>query len=380
MTFARKFFLCVLCTLSFGAFGNGDSSPEKQRTNAASRMVDKPWLVIDYEGSVQGGLDAEDFPQLLVMQLAKAGVFRCVEMKDADFLKRPDVLDAMMSSGDRVSCISWVIRNTDTPRGRVLTISIGYRKLFRTGRGELLKSQDVLVRERGLKGFDLMTFAAKKSARAILFELRQPQVLDLESAGTRKTIAIVDYGRDFFEKGESVDFIRRKTKNGRTLTRKVGSGVVAFTDIGSTTIALKSGEVKEDDFVMPVEEDLERQASAEEEEDRRKAEVCQTCKGRHSIRVRVDCADCNGQGKRLHIKGRSRDIRSCMICGGRGWRSFEKTCPDCKGTGRNLSKQGEDFDGGENSSSNAGRVTRDGRILPPNENRGLGAKKGDFTE
>ena len=378
MTFVRKFFLCVLCTLSLGVLGNGESSTEKQRTNAVSRMGDKPWLVIDYEGSVQGDLDAGDFPQLLVMQLAKAGVFRCVEMKDADFLKRPDVLDAMMSSGDRVSCISWIIRNTETPRGRVLTISIGYRKLFRTGRGELLKSQDVLVRERGLKGFDLMTFAAKKSARAILFELRQPQVLDLESTGTRKT-AIVDYGRDFFEKGESVDFIRRKTKNGRTLTRKVGTGVVSFADVGSTMITLKSGEVKEDDFVMPVEEELERQASAEEEECRR-PEVCQACKGRRSIRVRVDCADCNGQGKRLHIKGRSRDIRSCIICGGRGWRSFEKTCPDCKGTGRNLSKQGEDSDGGENPSFNAGRVTRDGRILPPNGNRGFVGKKGDFTE
>lgn len=366
MSVLRWMLVCILCAQSIFAADANVAQGNRAKGGSSENEPARPWLVVDGDGSAQEGLDVGDFPQLLVMQLAKADAFRCVEMRDADFLKQSEVLSSVMASGERVSCVSWVIRKRDTPRGMILTVSIGYRKLFKTGRGELLKSQDLLVREQDLKGIDLMTFVAKKAAKAILFELRQPIVLEIESSGKVK-MAVVDYGRNFFEKGDEVEFMRRKIKDGRTLTRKVGSGVVSFTDIGATTIAVKSGKVEERDFVMPIEEDVGKEEATAEAAEKRRSEVCSTCKGRCSIRVRTDCADCNGQGKRLHIKGRSRDLRSCTICGGRGWRSFQKTCPECSGTGRATARPTEERGDGVRRSP-----VQDG-------SRGAAGKQGDFT-
>lgn len=284
------------------------------------------WLVIE-DAPTGTSREYADFPRLLLMQISKAGVFRCVDRATYRTQSREIALgdegDVEFKSAGY--CISWVIRSRETARGSILTVSIGYNNIGRSGNNELIRSEDVVVRERSLKGEDMLTAAAKKSARAILFSLMPPQVVEVVTSKSGKKSVIVDYGKDFLTVGEDVYFVRKKESNsGKEISRKVGRGVVKSTDADSSTVLLAKGDVSENDYVSIIDEDQEAAKSG----------LCPVCDGKKKYKVDVKCDGCNGQGKLWHIRGRSRNLKPCQECGGKGTRSMEKICEECSGSGK----------------------------------------------
>ena len=286
----------------------------------------KKWLVIeDAPSNIRGA--HVDFPRLLLMQISKAGLFRCVDRATY----RTQAKELALGDGGDVNfsaagyCISWVVRTKDTARGKILTVSVGYNNIGKSGNNELLQSEDVLVYERNLKGEDLLTAAAKKCARAILFRLMPPQIVEVKILKSGKTSATVDYGKDFLTIGDKVNFFRKKAlKNGKEISKQVGTGVVRSVDTDFSVLQLLKGAVAEDDNVSVV--DAEAEAA--------KAGVCPVCDGKKQIRIDVQCAGCNGQGKLWHIRGRRRTLQPCQECHGKGTRSMDKICEECHGAGK----------------------------------------------
>ena len=288
----------------------------------------KPLLVIESRPS-NGEDNYTDFPRLLLNQIAKAGVFRCV---DRD-VYRTQAKENALGGNDDIEfksagyCISWRIGKTQSSRGVSLTVVLGYNNIGRTGNGELLKSEDVVVQEKQIRnGEDILSFAAKKAAKAILFCLRPPMVIEIENPNMSMPKATVDYGKDFLSVGERVCFERKKEKRGRMISRKIAEGkVVSVTTDSSCDHVEKllgKDNIAEDDTLSLMEE-MEAPLSG----------VCPKCNGKKKIKMEISCADCNGQGKVWRIK-RQRTLVACPICKGRGSRTVIQICPECKGTGK----------------------------------------------
>lgn len=301
---------------------------------AIADVKSKPLLVIEdapansseglYEGTQK--IDVNDFPRLLLMQISKSGVFRCIDHKTYRMQARELAIgesdDATLSSAGR--CISWVIRGRQGIRGTVLTVSLGYNNISQAGNGELIKSEDVVVREHGLKGSDLLVAAAKKSARAIVFGLCPSEVLEVEKTRLGKIKVIVSYGNGFFTQGDDVYFVKKIEKKGHVIRKKIGIGTVVSTEIGTSTVILGRGSVEEGNEIELKVDDG----------DTKNADMCPDCGGRRTIRTEIKCGDCNGQGKLWHIKGRLRTLKPCVVCKGKGTKRIEEPCVTCGGTGR----------------------------------------------
>ena len=284
------------------------------------------WLVIE-DTPTGTSREYADFPRLLLMQISKAGVFRCVDRATYRTQSKEVALgdDGDVEFKSAGYCISWVIRPRETARGLILTVSIGYNNIGRSGNNELIRSEDVVVRERSLKGEDMLTAAAKKSARAILFSLTPPQVVDVTTSKSGKKLATVDYGKEFLSVGENVYILRKKeSKNGKSISKKVGLAVVKSADLDSSTVQISKGDVAEDDYLLTIDEDQEASKSG----------LCPVCDGKKKYKIDVKCDGCNGQGKLWHIRGRSRNLKPCQECGGKGTRSMEKICEECSGSGK----------------------------------------------
>lgn len=292
---------------------------------AGAGEAKKPWLIIETppssagEGTGNDALLTRDFPRLLLMQISKAGVFRCA---DRETYRTQSKENALGDEGDielksAGYCISWVIRSRISPMGTTLTISLGYNNIGRNGNGELIRSEDVIVRERNVKGGDLLTAAAKKAAQAILFSLEPPEVLEVQkskSGKSGKTEATVTYGKDFFSVGDKVYFEKKTIKKGHTLLKKVGLGTVTSTELDTSTVLLLQGTVEEENIL--------------EMEKKDEASVCPACNG--SKRAIVKCGTCNGIGKVRRRTG----ITACPACSGRGSLRLNGPCSACGGTGK----------------------------------------------
>lgn len=286
----------------------------------------KQWLVVEDPPSPSRDNSYNEFPRLLLMQISKAGLFRCVDRAtyrtQTKELALGDGGDAEFSSAGY--CISWVIRSRDTARGAIMTISLGYNNIGKNGNNELEQSEDVMVYEWKLNGEDLLTAAARKSARAILFRLMPPQVVEVAKLKSGKTKAVVDCGKDFLSSGDKVKFVRVKTsQRGVRISNQVGTGIVRSTSVDSSALQLLNGAVAENDNIEFVDNDVPSDLS-----------LCPVCDGKKKMRIDVKCDGCNGQGKLWHIRGRRRTLQPCQECHGKGTRSMDKICEECGGSGK----------------------------------------------
>jgi len=271
-------------------------------------------------------VDVSDFSRLLLMQISKANVFRCIDRRtyrtQSKEISLGDSGDIELKSAAR--SISWVIRGRQGSRGATLTVSLGYNDITPKGNGELIKSEDVIVRERGLKGADLLLAAAKKAARAIVFSLKPSEVLDVEKSPSGKVKATIAYGNGFFAVGDSVYFVKNTEKKGRSIRKKTEIGTISSVDADTAVVMLSKGTVEEG-------YEIELNVVDSEAD---KADLCPDCDGRRKIKTQVKCGDCNGQGKLWHIKGSSRTLKPCKVCNGRCTKTVEEPCSTCNGTGR----------------------------------------------
>lgn len=309
------FFIAVMIFLSCMGVNGGDLNKKK-------------WLVVENKPSDEIPTEFNDFPRLLLMQISKAGMFRCVDRTTY----RTQTIEQSLGGSDEVNfisagyCISWVVRMHETVRGQIVTASIGYNNIGKDGNNELINSEDVVVFVRSLNGVDIATKVAMKAAKAILFNLMPPQVIEVEQTKTGKRVATVDYGKEFLKEGDRVCFVRKKVSaRGKIFSKKVGDGVVSSVSIESATIGVLSGDIKEDDYVS-VKEIEDKELSM--------ANLCPKCDGMKKIRKEEKCAACNGHGFTRIIKQRSRRWRDvkCVHCFGRGILKKTVPCPECNGT------------------------------------------------
>ena len=291
----------------------------------------KKWLVVeDPPRSMERDIFDEyaEFPRLLIMQISKAGVFRCCDRTTYRIQSK----ETALGDGGDIDfqsvghAVSWIIRSHNTTRGKVLTVSLGYNNIGKGGNNELITSEDVVVRERNVKGKDFVTEVARKSARAILFRLSPPQVLEVEG---KERNALIDFGKDFFAVGEKVEFTRKIERKGREISRKVGVGVITSVNADSSMARILNGMVNENDYVEIV--DVEKQMV----EDGR----CPECQGKRKYKVEVKCDACDGQGKIRKVSyGFNREVFNrlvqCRLCNGKGVRMVDKPCSECNGTGK----------------------------------------------
>jgi hypothetical protein len=290
----------------------------------------KQWLVV--ENKPQGEIPPEfhDFSRLLLMKISKAGVFRCIDRSTYKTQK----IELALGGTDDVDfvsagySISWIIRIRETPRGQIVTASIGYNNIGKDGNNELIRSEDVVVFERSLKGMDLATKVAEKASVAILFNLVPPQVLEVENAKNGKKMVVLDYGKGFLNEGDNIIFIRKKKNSrGKEFHRKIGEGVVSSVSSESAMAIVHNGEIKEGDCI-----------SVKEKEDKELllADSCPKCDGRKNIKKEEKCVGCNGHGFTRIIKQRSRRYRDvkCNMCFGKGVKKKIVPCPECNGMGR----------------------------------------------
>ena len=165
----------------------------------------------------------DDFRRILIDRVAGSGRFRCSERDTIQSMLRENAMGAedevSFTSADRG--IKWTLRESTEQylstgggrsnrkvKGKVLTVTLSFVNLTAGGNGEVLDSDTVVVRERFANGVDLYTYAARNAARAILFKLAAPRIIDLERDGGG-LFATVDYGSDFFAKGERVIIMER---------------------------------------------------------------------------------------------------------------------------------------------------------------------------
>ena len=224
--------------------------------SASETAEHKKWLVVDdmpretNEDSPNAQQES-DFPRLLIMQISKADIFRCCDRStykiQARELATAEDGDVEMTSAGYA--ISWLMRSQKTEEGDVLTVSLGYNNIGKTGNNELITSEDVVVKERDIKGIDILMEVARLSARAILFRLRPPQVIEVSEDDGDGRVATTDYGRDFFSAGEKVSFTRKVERKGREFYKRVGVGVVVSASADTSCVQLISGTVQEDDYV-----------------------------------------------------------------------------------------------------------------------------------
>ena len=292
----------------------------------------KQWLVVEDPPASSVDDAYSEFPRLLLMQISKAGLFRCVDRAtyrtQAKELALGDGGDAEFSSAGY--CISWVVRSRATARGNILTVSLGYNDIGKSGNNELLQSEDVMVYEWKLNGEDLLTAAARKSARAILFRLMPPQVIEVVKLKSGKTKVVVDCGKDFLSEGDRIKFVRIKTSpRGVKVSSQVGTGVVRSTRSDVSDIQLQGGVAVENDSIEIIDRDTPSDLS-----------LCPVCDGKKKLRIDVKCDGCNGQGKLWHIRGRRRTLQPCQECHGKGTRSMDKICDECGGSGKSTYTKG----------------------------------------
>lgn len=403
------------CTLAGLADGGTPKSAAKET---------RPWLIVEdyYNGAENTGNSRamrngqnqterfRDFSRLLLMQMAKAGRFRCkdrgsfrTQMTENALAKNPEEIQFIKAG----RCITWVPRMTreryPVPEGNrtrmaesdVLTMSIGYTSLELNGNGEVMDSEDVVVRERDLGGTDLLTAVAKEAAKAILFRLAAPKVIAVMPQDG-KTLVIVDYGKDFLSRDDYVSIGERQELQGRFFGIPKGSGRVISADRDSATLVLLGGEVKKGYYIRlkSKQEVAEAKAAEAAAAARRqtateapsgpptptsstptpapapaptaqtspatppatvqpqpavavqqpRAYACTVCRrtGRYAVEER--CRECNGTGTYVAIiegivggllgQGRNGNIQQrCRHCNGHGRVRTEYTCQACSGQG-----------------------------------------------
>ncbi len=379
----------------------------------------RPWLIVEdyYNGAENTGNSRamrngqnqterfRDFSRLLLMQMAKAGRFRCkdrgsfrTQMTENALAKNPEEIQFIKAG----RCITWVPRMTrerySVPEGNrtrmvesdVLTMSIGYTSLELDGNGEVMDSEDVVVRERDLGGTDLLTAVAKEAAKAILFKLAAPEVIAVMPQDG-KTLAIVDYGKDFLSRDDHVSIVLRRELRGRFIGIEKGSGRVISADKDTSTLVLLGGEVKEGYYIRLKSKQEVAEAKAAEEAARKqqtaavppavqstptsptpapvptaqttpttppttvqpqpavavqqqpRAYACTVCRRSGRCAVESTCSVCGGTGKTVTIvglvdgllgAGRNGGIQQrCASCRGQGRVRTEYTCQACSGQG-----------------------------------------------
>lgn len=412
MSLLRMLGLFVLaggCTLAGLADGGTPKSAAKET---------RPWLIVEdyYNGAENTGNSRamrngqnqterfRDFSRLLLMQMAKAGRFRCkdrgsfrTQMTENALAKNPEEIQFIKAG----RCITWVPRMTrerySVPEGNrtrmaesdVLTMSIGYTSLELNGNGEVMDSEDVVVRERDLGGTDLLTAVAKEAAKAILFRLAAPKVIAVMPQDG-KTLVIVDYGKDFLSRDDYVSIVERQELQGRFFGIPKGSGRVISADRDSATLVLLGGEVKKEYYIrLKSKQEVEEAKAAEAAEAARRqqtaaaappvqstatsptpapttqaqsatppatvqpqpavavqqprAYACTVCRRTGRYAVENTCSVCGGTGKTVTIiglvdgllgAGRNNGIQQrCANCRGNGRVRTEYPCQACSGQG-----------------------------------------------
>lgn len=330
----------------------------------------RPWLIVeDYYNGVENTRNSRamrngqnqterfrDFSRLLLMQMAKAGRFRCkdrgsfrTQMTENALAKNPEEIQFIKAG----RCITWVPRMTreryPVPEGNrtrmvesdVLTMSIGYTSLELDGNGEVMDSEDVVVRERDLGGTDLLTAVAKEAAKAILFKLAAPEVFAVMPQDG-KTLAIVDYGKDFLSRGDHVSIIERQERRGRLFGIVKGSGRVVSTDNETSTLVLLGGEVKEGFYIrLKSQQEVEEAKAAESEASARK----QTAAAKPSVQptpappTPAPTAQISPATPPTTVQPQPAvpvqqpRAYACTVCRRTGRYAVEETCPTCNGTG-----------------------------------------------
>ena len=388
--------------------------------SAGAAAEQKKWLVVDdmpreAEDGLVGAHQESVFPRLLIMQISKAGVFRCCDRSTYNIQAR-ELAVGESGDGEMTSAgyaISWVMRSQNTEEGNVLTVSLGYNNIGKDGNNELITSEDVMVKERDVRGVDLLTEVARLSARAILFRLRPPQVVEVSADEGDGSVATIDFGRDYFSVGEKVAFTRKVERKGREFYKRIGVGMVVSASADTSCVQLLSGTAQEDDNVElfkaerqrssaakyvlamcylrgedvppdPVKaerllqeaadggsekakEELKRLrdehsalelARAEQEKESRK-ETCTSCSGNGTI----ECARCKGNGEVI-----VKETAPCPICSEndssydslrrKGFVKVEVACSNCRGTGGIRVKPRCQFCGGKGRK----RVESPGRL------------------
>lgn len=306
----------------------------------------KPCLVIEDKSARQESInqvDVDDFRRLLVNALANAKVFRCIDRSTYKTQAKEIALgDGDVQFQSAGYCVTWIIRCQESVNGITLTISLGYTNISRDGNGETIKSENVIVRTAEAPGQDLLTYASKKAARAILFSLAPAQVLDVTDGGKKgKTTAIISYGKDYFSPGDIVYFVEKKTKGGREFSKKVGLGKVRTVELDTSTVELDKGKVEEDDYIELKVDDSKNDPKVE----------CPACNGARRIVTKSSrCDKCGGEGKmpdqlRRGIGGRAYVMKggTCQKCFGKGEVTSETTCKFCSGNGKVLASKADTY-------------------------------------
>jgi len=318
-----------------------------------------------------------DFRRILIDRIAGSGRFRCSERDTIQSMLRENAMgaeaDVSFTSADRG--IKWTLRESTERylsadggrnrkvKGLVLTITLSFVNLTADGNGEVLDSDTVVVRERFANGADLYTYAARNAARAILFKLAAPRIIDV-SRDVGGVFATVDYGSDFFAKGERVVIMERALKNGIMMSSPRGRGVVAFADKGATRISVESGSAAEGWHVAMADDDMSAPlpgAAAIAPGSQMPTSVqapaaavrCSQCRGTGRVVTKTPCQQCNGRGRIANpaaqvgdvlntvsaVAGNRRRVSrapseiNCPSCNRRGFISGHSQCPGCNGTG-----------------------------------------------
>lgn len=370
--------------------------------SAAEVAEQKKWLVVedavsDCKGIFKNDDAGKQFPRLLLMQMSKAGVFHCCDR--ASYKTQAKELALGENGVGEVKsvgyAISWMIRSQDAVDGKIITVSLGYIDIGKRGNNEVITSEDVVVRECDVKGVDLLTEVARRSAKAILLRLHPPQVVEVNNLPGGGVSATVDFGGDFFEVGEKISFTRRIIRRNREISGRVGVGIVMTANQDSSIVSLLDGDVKDGDVAEvfksaasssiakyklamcylvgeDVPKDVERarllleeaaqsgsreaeeellklrsEQLAEELESRKetctackgvKVNKCEKCKGvgKLSAKNRVPCPTCSNDDEAYSNssghKGQIRAVVTCNYCHGTG--RVRQKCDLCNGSGR----------------------------------------------
>ena len=308
----------------------------------------------------------DDFRRILIDRVAGSGRFRCSERDTIQSMLRENAMGAedevSFTSADRG--IKWTLRESTEQylstgggrsnrkvKGKVLTVTLSFVNLTAGGNGEVLDSDTVVVRERFANGVDLYTYAARNAARAILFKLAAPRIIDLERDGGG-LFATVDYGSDFFAKGERVIIMERVQKSGVMMSNPKGRGTVIFADKAATRIRVESGLAAEGWHVAMAEEDLSAPnamptatssaapapAATPAVPPQRKVVRCAHCKGTGHITTKTPCQQCNGRGRVANPAAQIGGVVNMISAAGGGRRqvsrgSSEMNCPSCNRQG-----------------------------------------------
>ena len=306
----------------------------------------KPWLVV--ENSTETGYS--DFPRLLVMQLAKAKLFRCVDRATY----RSQIKELSLGDGGGASfvaagyLVSWVIRPSAAKDA--WTVSIAYNSLKADGNNEVIESETVMVCNDVRSGMDPLTLIAAKSATAILMRLSPPEIVDVEhkmltTKDGRKVMGyegVVNYGRDFFNDGQKVKIIRRIRKRGVEVLKEIGTGQICSSTVASSIIRT-TVEIKEEyilDLVIEPTNNTARAKTIEHSKSEKRHDTCPKCEGKRYRTEEIQCYKCAGAGalstQRVGIGGRYMrpQTRECANCKGRGIVVKKIACEACNATGK----------------------------------------------